>query len=134
VKSVRIANLEVGPEGIPGSAAGSNVPLEILVSGRGASVSGRATTAEGNPAGGAAVVLVPDPARGRAAAYRAGNADEYGVFSLRGVAPGRYTLFAFVQEPPCDFYDEDALVSCRALGRTVDAAEAGQVVVELGIR
>lgn len=133
VKSLRIGNLDVGPEGIPGSAGGSNVPLEILLSGRSATLTGRAFTAEGNAAGGAAVVLVPDPARGRAPAYRAGNADEYGLFRLIGVAPGRYTLFAFFEEPPCDFYDEDTLTACRAQGRAISATEAGQVSVEVRI-
>jgi len=94
-------------------------------------VSGRALTAEGAIAAGATVTVVPEPTRGRAAAYRSGSTDEYGVFVLRGVPPGRYTVFTYYEEAPCDYYDDGALLTCRAFGKTVDVAESGQSNVEV---
>jgi hypothetical protein len=134
VKGVRIANLDVGPDGIPSSAAAPNVPLELTLSSKSATVTGRAFTPDGRPAGGATIVVVPDPVRGRGADYQATSSDEYGVFRLGGIAPGRYTVFSFYEEPPCDYYDENALLSCRSLGQTVQLTEAGQAIIEIRTR
>ena len=134
IKSVRIGNVDVGPEGISGLSAAPNVPLELTLSAKSGTVSGRAYTPEGTAAGAAALVLVPDPARGQAAKYIAGTADEYGVFVIRGVPPGRYTVFAQYDNPPCDYYDEAALASCRSYGRTVDVAESGQTNLEVRVQ
>ena len=70
------------------------------------------------------MMLVPDPPRGRLQDYRQASADQYGQFQIRGVAPGKYTLVAWLEDPPCDVYDPDGLDACRAVGTavTVDAA------------
>ena len=131
LKSVRLGNMDIGPEGISGSAAAATVPLEVTLSGKAGTILGRAYLNDGNVAGGASLMLVPDPIRGRLNAYMSTNADEYGIIQMAGITPGRYTLFAYYDEPPCNFWDETALVSCRAQGRTVDVGEAGQATVEI---
>ncbi len=70
------------------------------------------------------MMLVPDPPRGRLQDYRQASADQYGQFQIRGVAPGKYTLVAWLEDPPCEVYDPEALDACRAVGAavTVDAA------------
>jgi hypothetical protein len=133
VKSVRLANLDVGADGIAGHAASPNVPLILTLSSHSAKLQGRAYLPDGSVAGGATILVVPDPIHGRLTAFQAGSADEYGVFRLNGIPPGRYTAFAFYDEPPCDIYDEHAMVTCRTYGRDVVFEAAAQQTLELRI-
>jgi hypothetical protein len=71
---------------------------------------------DGSVWSGASLALVPDPPQGRLQSYRTGLADEYGQFQIRGVPPGRYTLIAWLDDPPCDVYDPSGLEACRATG------------------
>jgi hypothetical protein len=82
----------------------------------------------------ASVALIPDPPGGRVQSYREGAADENGLFVLRGVAPGRYLLIAWLDEPPCDYYDPDGLVRCRATGMSVEMEKAREQNVELKMK
>ncbi|MCP5114810.1 MAG: carboxypeptidase regulatory-like domain-containing protein [bacterium] len=83
---------------------------------------------------GATVILLPDPARGRIQHYHATSTDEHGLYLFRGVAPGRYTLIAWREEPPCQIYDLDALASCRSAGRgfEIDQGATEFVNIRLG--
>ena len=78
--------------------------------------------------------LIPDPPGGRVQSYREGAADENGLFLLRGVAPGKYILVAWLDDPPCDYWDPDGLAGCRAAGRNIDVQEAEEQNVELKMK
>ena len=82
----------------------------------------------------ASVALIPDPPGGRVQSYREGGADENGLFLIRGVAPGKYILVAWLDDPPCDYYDPDGLARCRATGMSVEVEEAGAQNVELKMK
>jgi hypothetical protein len=133
VRSVRVANTEVDSEGIAGQQAAPAVPLEITVSARGGVLMGRAFGPDGKIAPGANVTVVPDPAYGRAHRYRSGYADQYGLFQIRGLAAGRYTAFAYYDEPPCELYDPDALETCRVSGANVSVAEGAQALTSVRV-
>lgn len=133
IKTVRLGNIDIGPDGISGLAAAPNVPLEITLSARSGKLLGRAFTADGRTASGATILIVPDPIQGRTAAYQAVSADDYGVFRMTGIPPGNYTAFAYYDEAPCDVFDEIALARCRSLGRDVSLAESAQSTIELRI-
>ncbi len=132
--SVRVANSTVGPEGLSGQMAGSAVPLEIRLSGKDGVLAGRAWTADGTPAPGATVGIVPDPAAGRAHLFKTGSADAYGLFRIRGLAPGRYTAFAYFDNPPCDLYDMEALPACRGRGSDFTVAAGEQSMLGLRVQ
>ncbi len=72
------------------------------------------------------MMLVPDPVQGRLQAYREGQADEYGQFQIRGIAPGKYILLAWLDDAPCDYYNPEGLDACRAVGTSVTVAQAAQ--------
>jgi Carboxypeptidase regulatory-like domain len=131
LKSIKVGNEERLGSAVNGSAASGNTPLELTLATNGGRVAGRAYADDGRPASGATIALVPDAGPSRPQWYRFGSADEYGVFQIRGLAPGRYTAFAFYDDPPCEFYDPDELASCRSKGRDVAAAEGSQAIVEL---
>jgi hypothetical protein len=124
VAAVRVGGSDMRALGLPGSLA-SPLPFEIVLDSRGGKISGRVFGLVVEDVwSGASMMLVPDPPRGRLQDYRQASADQYGQFQIRGVAPGKYTLVAWLEDPPCDVYDPDALDACRAAGAavTVDAA------------
>jgi hypothetical protein len=71
-------------------------------------------------------VLIPDPPNGRLQAYREGSADEYARFQIGGAAPGKYILVAWLDDPPCDLNDPEALDAYRATGMPVTVVPAAQ--------
>jgi hypothetical protein len=75
---------------------GSNATLEITLSAHGAQVEGTATDENGLPAVGVWVVLVPDAKhRDRHDLYRTERTDQHGLFKIKQVAPGDYTLYSW---------------------------------------
>ncbi|HLJ50468.1 MAG TPA: hypothetical protein VKU01_30860, partial [Bryobacteraceae bacterium] len=93
----------------------------------GASVSGRAFNEAGDMASGANVSLVPTRPAGHLQDYRMALADEYGSFQITGVAPGRYLLFAWFDEMPCDVFDSESLGTCEAKAVEVTVADGDQL-------
>jgi hypothetical protein len=70
--------------------------LEITISSRGARIQGAVTDADGLPAAGVWVVLVPEkPRRPQVRLFKTQTTDQYGRFDLRGIAPGDYRLFSW---------------------------------------
>jgi hypothetical protein len=133
VSAVRVGGSDMRGLGLPGSLA-SPLPFEIVLDSRGGKVSGRVFgPTDGDVWSGASMMLVPDPPRGRLQDYRQASADQYGQFQIRGVAPGKYTLLAWLEDPPCDVYDPDGLDACRAVGTavTVDAAGDQNLVLTM---
>lgn len=134
LSAVRVNGEDVMPLGIEGVAAMANRPFELAVDSRGGRVSGRVLGSDDNLWSRASVALIPDPPRGHVQSYREGAADENGLFLIRGVAPGKYILVGWLDEPPCDYYDPDGLANCRAAGASVEVQEAGEQNVELKMK
>jgi hypothetical protein len=137
IAAVRAGGVDVRAAGLTGTMA-SNVPFQIVLDSRGGKIDG-AVTGTGSsfnelPWSGSTVALIPDPPRDRLQDYRETFASEYGEFHLRGIAPGRYILTAWFDEPTCDIYDEDALDPCRFTGMTVDVAQNSKQEIVLKVK
>jgi hypothetical protein len=134
LSSVRVNGVDAMPFGIEGFAASAERPFEVVLDSRGGRVSGRVIGADDTLWSRASVALIPDPPKGRVQSYQEGSADENGSFLLRGVAPGKYILVAWLDDPPCDYYDSDRLAGCRATGISVEVEESVQQNVELKMK
>jgi hypothetical protein len=134
LSAVKVNGVDVMPLGIEGTAATVDRPFEVVLNSQGGRVSGRVLGSDDSLWSRASVALIPDPPKGKVQLYREGAADENGLFQLRGVAPGRYILVAWLDEPPCDYYDPDDLANCRATGVSVEVQEAGEQNVELKMK
>jgi Carboxypeptidase regulatory-like domain len=134
VSAVRVNGVDVMPIGIEGVAAAVNRPFEVVIDSSGGRVSGRVMGSDDSLWSRASVALIPDPPRGRVQSYQEGAADENGLFQLRGVAPGKYILVGWLDEPPCDYYDADGLANCRAAGMSVEVQQAGEQNVDLKMK
>jgi hypothetical protein len=132
LKSVLVNNsdrLTSGLEAQPGEAPGA---LDVVLSTLGGTVTGRAITTDPLVvASGASLALIPDPFAGRVQAYKTSSADQYGNFLVRGLAPGRYVLVAWIDQPPCEIYNPDDLPTCRAYGATLDITEGSLQTIQI---
>jgi hypothetical protein len=131
IKSIRAGNQELLGSPVAGGAAAHTAPLEVTLGINGARVVGRAYSADGRTAGGATIAVIPEAGPSWPQWYRFTSADDYGVFHIRGLAPGQYTVFAYYDDPPCEFYDPDELPACRANGRPISAGEGSQSILDV---
>jgi hypothetical protein len=99
LSSVRVNGVDAMAMGIDGVAASANRPFEVVLDSRGGQVSGRVLGSDDGLWSRASVALIPDPPGGRVQSYREGGADENGLFLIRGVAPGKYILVAWLDDP-----------------------------------
>ena len=93
--------------------------LDVVVSANGASITGKVVDDQGQPVANANVVDVPSAEhRKRFDVYQRATSDGAGNFSLRGLAPGKYSVFAFevLQE---DVRGADFLKSYEGCGEQV---------------
>jgi hypothetical protein len=130
IKSAAFADNEIpaGEFQVRESARGQ---LRIVLAGNGAQVSG-SVTANGQPCR-ATVVLAPaaPEQRGLHPLYRVTNASERGVFTLKGVPPGNYKLFAFQEIAPFEWFDPEQLRMVEALGEALSVAEGESALRDL---
>jgi hypothetical protein len=124
VKTESFASSEVvaGELNVNESARGQ---LRIVLANNGAQISGT-VAADAQPCR-ATVVLVPAVPELRSAhqMYRITNSTERGAFTLKGVRPGSYKLFAFQEIEPYEWLDPEQLKMVEAMGEpiTVSAGE-----------
>lgn len=137
LKSVRIGTTESlrnpagsSADGLRAEEGDPSLSLQVVLSGKSGQVQGRVLTPENTIASGANVMLLPDPPRGHVQFYKNTWASQEGLFSFRGVAPGRYVLLAWLDEAPCEVYDPDALEICRSKATTLDVG-LGQTSIEI---
>ncbi|MBX5494409.1 MAG: carboxypeptidase regulatory-like domain-containing protein, partial [Bryobacteraceae bacterium] len=104
IKSVKVGGHE-SVDGTVDLSSGSAASLEVVVSLKPAQLSGTVQGSDGAVSG-ATVVLVPDGAKGALAEnLRTATTDQNGSFTLRGLAPGEYKLFAWEDVEPGSYFD-----------------------------
>jgi hypothetical protein len=96
VSDIRQGDQSRYSDGIIRVSASASDPIQVTLTPSSAHISGTANFADGKFGTDTSVVLVPDaPFRKIAARYRTARADENGKFTLTGLAPGPYKLFAW---------------------------------------
>jgi hypothetical protein len=124
LKSVRFGDADITDSGLDfmqGTQAGE---LSVLISPNGGQVEGSVENAKGDPAGAAIVVLIPDaPRRQLQRYYKTANADQNGHFTIKGIPPGEYKLFAWEQVEYGAYQDPDFLKPFESSGESVSISE-----------
>jgi protocatechuate 3,4-dioxygenase beta subunit len=109
-------------------------PLEIVISANGGSVEGGVTDKDGNAVKSARVVLVPDEVhRKREDLFKTSSTDQYGHFSLRGVPPGSYTVYAWEALEQGEYQDPDFLKQYSDSGKAIKISESSQMNIDLKV-
>ena len=103
---------------------GTPAMLEVTISSHGARVQGTVVDADGLPAVGVWVALVPDRARRtQYRLYKTQTTDQYGHFDLRGIAPGEYKLFSWEEAESDAWQDPEFLKAFEDKGEKISVPE-----------
>lgn len=130
VKAIRLGNQDVLAQGLSLHAGGD--ALAVVLSAGAAQVDGTVNDANGQPAAGVTVVAVPNGRRrDHAFFYKVSATDDTGHFSMTGIAPGEYKLFAWEDVEPGAWQDPDFLQPLESAARTLTVTENGHETVQL---
>lgn len=130
-KSARLGDREVLESGLD-LTHGIGGSLEITVSSNGGQLEGVVLNANDQPEAGATVVLVPDePRRGQSRLYKEVTTDQYGRYTIKGIAPGEYKLFAWEEIEDGAYENPDFLKLFEALGEPRTIREGSRESAQL---
>jgi protocatechuate 3,4-dioxygenase beta subunit len=130
LKSIRLGSadftergLEIGPQGAGG--------LDLVVSLDGATVEGTVTNREQEPIV-ATIALVPSgPRASLPQLYKISTSDASGKFTLQGIAPGDYKVFAWEEIEQGSWFDPDVIKRYDSFGQSVNLREKGRETVQI---
>jgi hypothetical protein len=95
-------------------------------------VQGTVTDADGLPQAGVSIVLVPDLSqRENYQKYKTQSTDQYGNFDLRGIAPGDYKLFSWVEVEQDAWQDPEFLKQFEEKGQRITLQDGDQSKVKV---
>lgn len=131
LKAVRYGATEALENGFT-VVRGTNAPLEVIASSRGARIQGTVSDTENLPVAGVWVVLIPDePHRDQFRLYQKTSTDQYGHFLLRGIPPGEYRIFCWDDVEDGAWEDPDFLKPFEKHGQTVSLEEVDSRTVDV---
>ncbi|MGA8188864.1 MAG: carboxypeptidase-like regulatory domain-containing protein [Candidatus Sulfotelmatobacter sp.] len=114
------------------SVSGGITPLDLVASANGATAEGIATNEKGESVTDAVVVAVPESRfRGHPERYRKALSDQSGRFTLRGLSPGNYTIFAWESVDGEAYYNPEFLKSYEGQGKALHVTEGDRVRVQI---
>ena len=108
-----------------------SAPLEIVLSPRGGQIEGTVTNDQQQPVAGIDVVLIPEQHRDRIDLHKTAVTDEAGHFTIRGIAPGEYTVYAWEAIEPFAYFDSALLRRFETKGKAVRISESSKVNVDV---
>ena len=133
-----VADVRQGPISVfsTGFTAGNQlpIPLEIVVNANGGTIEGNVQSSDRKPAPGAMVVLVPPASdRRNAMKFKTAMTDDKGSFSMNGIAPGEYTLFAWESVLPTAWMNSDFLAKYENRGTRILTSQGTRLNVRLAL-
>jgi protocatechuate 3,4-dioxygenase beta subunit len=130
VKQVAVGNKEMADGRIDFGGGGEGQQIKVVVSLNGAHVEGSVLDSKQQPSPHATVVLVPDRTDATQR-YKSGTTDQNGHYVLRGIAPGKYKLYAFDQIDAGAFYDTEYMKPYESKGESLDVTEGSKLTHDL---
>jgi hypothetical protein len=132
IKSAAAGGREATDTGF--SVGGGVATVELVASANGAVVDGVAFDAKSEPLANATVVAVPETRlRARTDRYRKTVGDQSGHFTLHGLPPGEYTLFAWESMDGEAYYNPEFLKSYEGQGTVLRVSEGGRKSLQLPV-
>jgi len=130
VKDARLEGADVVNEffHVSGPVSGT---LEIVLSSRAGQIDGTLVNEKSQPVPGIEAVMVPDRFRDRADLIKTAVTDKDGRFTIRGIPPGEYKIFAWEAIEQFAYFDPDVLRQFEQLGKAVSIPESGKITLEV---
>jgi hypothetical protein len=131
VKSIRMGDADGLETGLDLSR-GAGGPLEILLSPNGGQVEGTVLDAKQQPASVGTVVLVPDVRhRDQPQLFKVTGLNASGHFTIAGIAPGDYKLFAWQEVEGDAYQDPEFLKPYEVQGQSLTVREGSRENTQL---
>jgi protocatechuate 3,4-dioxygenase beta subunit len=128
VRAMRAGGAEVADH-VLDFRKGAPTEVTIILSGNGAQVSGKVRSLDA-PAAGVTVLLAPN-ARERFDLYKSEITDQNGAFTLKGIPPGSYKLFAFDDLDAGAWQDPDFLPAYEKSAQPIEFHEGDRLTKDL---
>jgi hypothetical protein len=130
-----VADVRVGTNKVLNNGFGlsSSDQVQVVIDAtKGATVDATVQFADGSPAPRARVVLVPsEDERQNPSRYKVGTTDNAGHLTLRGIAPGAYTVFVWESIPDTAWLNKEFLSKYLDLGAPVTLLPGAQTKMQL---
>jgi len=130
IKNARVNQTDVMQSGLTVSSS-FNGTLEITLGINPGQVSGSVVDAALKPVSGVQAVLIPDKLRDRQDLYKTASTDQEGRFTIRGITPGEYRVFAWEDIEPFSYYDAGVLRQYEQQGKLIRIQESSAEVVDV---
>jgi len=105
--------------------------IVVEVSSKGGSISGVVTDSGKQPVSGAKVVTVPIGKPFRPDLFRTSQSDPDGKFSLSGLAPGAYSIYAWEGLDGFNYFDENFIKLYQPFGQQIEIGESETVTTNI---
>jgi hypothetical protein len=132
VKAARFAQADVVNEPMHFSGANSG-SLDVLISPNGGRIDGAVVNKKQEPMAGIQAVLIPERLRDRADLYKTAMTDSTGHFTIRGIPPGDYKVFAWEALEDFAYYDPDLIRAFEQKGAPVRILESSKESLEVKV-
>jgi hypothetical protein len=133
VKSIRLGEQDVLQTGFDFTPGVTEV-LTLVLNPNGGQIEGSVTTAKDEPAAGAKVTLIPDADhRSYSRYYKTADADQNGRFSVKGVAPGEYKIYAWEDIEEGAYEDPDFMKPHESDGHALSIKERAHETVQIKV-
>ncbi len=133
LKSASLGGTDVTDTGLS-VGGGGTYSLDLVMSAGAGKLDGSVTDPDDHPVADAVVVAVPEGThRDRLELYEKGVTDQHGRFSLTGLTPGDYSLFAFESVEEGSYYDASFLKLYESHGEKVHLEENGKKTIPLKV-
>jgi hypothetical protein len=105
--------------------------MQVTLSREGGRIDGTVLDKDSKPVLGISTVLIPDRNRERRDVYKSAVTDQTGHFTMIGITPGDYKLFAWEDIEPFSYNDPDVLRQFEDKGKPIHIVEAAKEMVEV---
>ncbi len=132
VKSAVVGGRVADPFAI--SVDGGAISLDLIASANGGVIEGIVTDSDGHPIADAVVLAAPEMSlRSHADHFRKTVSDQNGHFSLHGIPPGQYSLFAWDDVEGDAYYDPQFLKNYEQRASSLRISEGDRKSVQLQV-
>jgi hypothetical protein len=132
LKSVRMGQQDVTETGVDFTQGGVAGELTVVLNPNGGQIDGNVQNDKGQSAGSAMVTLIPDEQhRAISWLYKTASTDQNGHFAMKGVRPGKYTIYAWEDIEPGAYQDPDFVKPHESAGAKVSIDQGAHETVQL---
>jgi len=131
LKSVRLGQQDVTETGVDFSQ-GVGGELLVTVNPNGGQIDGTVQNEKGESAASSTITLIPDAEhRSLAWMYKTASTDQNGHFTMKGLRPGKYTVYAWEDIESGAYMDPDFVKPHESAGEKIEIAEGAHSTVQV---